>query len=519
LKDSDELFTIEIHFETNKKPKEENKEQIKFNSDKPEPKKIEVYGPQQIIDERLKALKEKAEKWREAKNRAFLDLRDAIFDQNRGAVKTTRDTFLKQAEKYKNETSEPVSFVPFTCYWPTYDVMSDSQRKWYFFWRDRARHGEYLQTALSYIFLYVYELLGEIGVEDECDGFIKLCNIWGEFRTYFPTIDKYIEQWTADYIAIHFKDGLPEFIFNSINYPETINHLPTNLIIDYIFRTGLLKLGDENAITYIGRFSNYKIEASKFYQKNDKAEINESITLVICHLNNYLKDKTDKGILQTYTPAYIKPQTRLPYQNAIYQGKVKSVEVDAFDYTKNKSLRDFFTAVIKQTENILRKMSNYKGKLTNELPKEYSDVIEKFLLDRRKRKIIEERSKIEMNVDKIRQLIHHSNEIRDKLLEGSEFSTDETMSEEIAAEQPAPPTAAKADSKYGNLSAYLTETQRLLLSFITERGGSILYNELSNSFNGVFVQMEIDNINEAAISCLGDILILSEGEELIIQEI
>ena len=48
--------------------------------------------------------------------------------------------------------------VPFEHYFPTYNDMTLEQQRTYFTWRTRIRKGEFCETSLSYIFVYIYLL-------------------------------------------------------------------------------------------------------------------------------------------------------------------------------------------------------------------------------------------------------------------------------------------------------------------------------------------------------------------------
>ena len=72
--------------------------------------------------------------------------------------------------------------VPFSSYFPSYQAMGYDQLRTYFTWRTRVRQGEIRETSLSYAFLYLYELLNQIGVSDPRDGLEKLSGGSGKIR-------------------------------------------------------------------------------------------------------------------------------------------------------------------------------------------------------------------------------------------------------------------------------------------------------------------------------------------------
>ena len=78
-------------------------------------------------------------------------------------------------------------------------MMGYGQLRTYFTWRTKVRQGDILQTSLSYVFLYLYELLNNIGVESPQEGMERLMLLWDAYRVYDESIDKYVLRWLKDY--------------------------------------------------------------------------------------------------------------------------------------------------------------------------------------------------------------------------------------------------------------------------------------------------------------------------------
>lgn len=90
---------------------------------------------------------------------------------------------------FEDDYEEAVAYKE---YFPYYQMMGYRQLRTYFTWRARVRKGEVEKTSLSYAFLYLYELLNNIGVSDPQEGLDKLLFFWQEFRVFQPEIDKYV---------------------------------------------------------------------------------------------------------------------------------------------------------------------------------------------------------------------------------------------------------------------------------------------------------------------------------------
>ena len=91
----------------------------------------------------------------------------------------------------------------FKSYFPTYNAMSDRQLRGYFTWRAQVRRGTVEETSTSFAFLYLYELICGIGVDDPLDGFNKIKAFWDAYRAFEPCIDRFARVWLQDYAVFH----------------------------------------------------------------------------------------------------------------------------------------------------------------------------------------------------------------------------------------------------------------------------------------------------------------------------
>ena len=101
----------------------------------------------------------------------------------------------------------------FKSYFPTYNAMSDRQLRGYFTWRAQVRRGNIEKTSTSFAFLYLYELICGIGVDDPLDGFDKIKAFWDVYRAFEPGIDRFARVWLQDYAVFHGLD--PKLLHDS----------------------------------------------------------------------------------------------------------------------------------------------------------------------------------------------------------------------------------------------------------------------------------------------------------------
>ena len=147
----------------------------------------------------------------------------------------------------------------FTRYFPTYQAMNDRQMRGYFTWRTGVRRGEIAPAPLSFVFVYLYELLNQIGVPDPESGYRMLSDFWRQYRELDDTIDRYLSGWMTDYVVYYGLDrklpAAPDLKFDE--------HLAILLRMD--------EHGDHAVFSALSALSSYRIENSRLYKKMPEA--------------------------------------------------------------------------------------------------------------------------------------------------------------------------------------------------------------------------------------------------------
>lgn len=91
----------------------------------------------------------------------------------------------------------------FSSYFPTYDAMDNQQLRGYFTWRSRVRRGEVGKTSASFAYVYLYELINGIGVEEGEAAFRAIESFWRAYRELETAMDRYVRPWLVDYAVYH----------------------------------------------------------------------------------------------------------------------------------------------------------------------------------------------------------------------------------------------------------------------------------------------------------------------------
>ncbi|WP_178024113.1 TerB N-terminal domain-containing protein [uncultured Paenibacillus sp.] len=324
--------------------------------------------------------------------------------------------FVQKAKELEATVEETAEFVPFQTYWPTYDEMQPRQLKWYLFWRREVRSGRYPDTDLSYLFVYLYELIHGIGWSEPAEGYALMERVWQGYRQRYPKLDLYVREWLYDLALVFQLEELPA---------EPMAKLPRNLSMELKelewrrrFAADPLELSWDLLIT----LTDYDVEKSRFYLEQGRKDMRGFVPKVISLVDGYLLRSKGVRILELFKPMETQV-SRFLFRSAVYDhdlyGRIKTVSI--LPYSGHPPLRAFLTQLVRLTENKLRELTGFKGKLRGiEVGPEIEQLVERYLskeFERRKAEEAKARApKVKINPAKLRKLQQESNEVRDMLL-------------------------------------------------------------------------------------------------------
>lgn len=563
-KESDKMFTFTLPGEpvpgelipSREKTGGLEKENEKF--DRPKHPEFD----RKIVDPHLSKLKKPPypQYFQPQANQNSSRIENTILDLNRSPIKRN---FYELALKYADMTAEDAPEVSFMCYWPSYELMSQNQLDWYFCIRTKFRRYEYPKVDLSYIFLYIYELINGIGIDSAEDGLFRMIKIWNGYKNLHKKLSSYLPEWIIDYMDVYKCQS--EEIFKLLNDFELTPYISENYIITRTIHTdGVLP------IEIIAKLSDYPFYKSNFIakkaqitnetpQENDEPD-NEKLFLngipsVIKKTDDFMKIE-GPGIFESYTPEVVQSKGKIPFRSAVFEKNLRTNPITS-DYMGFQPLRSFITLIIKHYENELRSLCNYRGKLkADTLPEGILKVIKKsagedFTQNRRKDVVIS------VNKETLIRLINESEMIKRMLLEPV-YEAEETVSEPC---DPAEETTAHAEEtvsgprvpaeenttyaeeipvdgavdseeytvpeRDGNepqsdmldLIGSLSDIQRIILNYLIKNNGRCDEKSLLSQFKNVFITTEADAINEKSLEVFSDLLIAYEdGNWYIIED-
>lgn len=94
-----------------------------------------------------------------------------------------------------------------TYYYPTYQVLSDSALRGYFSWRTKVRKGSVEKTSATFAYLYIYELINQIGVSSPQDGYDKLVAFQNSYGQLDSILHFHLEKWIFHYVIYYNLDS------------------------------------------------------------------------------------------------------------------------------------------------------------------------------------------------------------------------------------------------------------------------------------------------------------------------
>lgn len=287
--------------------------------------------------------------------------------------------FYKQAKFMVDFEDDYTGNAYFNMYFPTYQMMSYEQLRTYFTWRSNVRRGIIKKTDYSYAFVYCYELINNIGVEDCEDGLSKLAFLWDEYRQFEKNLDRYMNLWVRDY-----------YITNDFAEPFDCC-IQKNERLQRLYKPSAA----EDYFDCYYPYSSYKVKKSAFYTPQTEKMIIACFNTCIKTLDKFLRGQNAEVEDLIF---FTKGSRWVPFSKALYCASARKIddkvvkisdtekyrcENGRFTSSKNRIVKENGRALIgyllKRIEQFLRKAKKYKYKLGADQKKISMDEIGKIL--------------------------------------------------------------------------------------------------------------------------------------------
>lgn len=300
-------------------------------------------------------------------------LKEEIYEPEGGLIKRVKITrwpgrfnfyegFREDAMRYHRLRGKPCPYVQFFSYTPQYRHMNAAQSAYYLYFRECVRSGNPVRADLSYVLLYVYEIINLYDVIPPERGLSLLLDIWLFYKDQHKPLNKYLAEWVCDYCLIHKLTPPAEKIA-----PILCRALETATLREFYITAG----AESDAEILCSLSSHYNWRDSKYLRPADdteeakkKAHANEELfRRHIYGAINYASERTGdpRLTINVMRPAKI---VRDAFCGSLCAHNVKRrLEVEYLSYSRSQEQRLYITDIVKYAENSIRAALGIKSRL------------------------------------------------------------------------------------------------------------------------------------------------------------
>lgn len=265
-------------------------------------------------------------------------------------VSNSQKEFVKNSLKFAKKRGKQTKEIPFSSYWPTFSSLNDRQLKWYFYWREQVLNNNYIDVDLSYIFIFVYELLNYSFNSKAAFNISMLVRLMENYEDRFPEINKYLTEWIADMLyELGETDLAAQWDTTEDRIPPLYNEIQHN-------KDSLNSI----SITYWKPYlKNYR--ETEFFKQN-KNKIYNKFKQGIVTVQKRLNDNSE-NVLNVWFEQRDRRIVRELYQSAVMGRRFDPVHVYVKEYRPTDKLTEMVSNLFRLSENIVRSESGVKREI------------------------------------------------------------------------------------------------------------------------------------------------------------
>ncbi|MFS0689944.1 TerB N-terminal domain-containing protein [Sporosarcina sp. 179-K 8C2 HS] len=476
---------------------------------------------------------------RKSKNRG-----DIVITYSSSQIDFARDSF-----SYRNKRQSKCQEIPLKEYWTTFSKLNDRQLKWYFYWREQALKGNYLDVDLSYLILFSYELINYTFHPKAAFNVSMLVRLHDNYIGRIPNVANYLSDWIADMLlelgegelAKEWRDDLemiPSLYMQLVEKREVLEKISITAWKPYIqnYRETVFFLNNKNKV-----YKTFK----------------ESIPL----LREYYEEQGSK-LENVWFEKVTQRNVRPLFRSAVLARDVDDVHVYTTNYIPTERLYKEITALFKLAENVTRSLNGEKreikvedGILPDDFKQEIFERLEEVKSANKRFKVVQEESgpssgskiphptkeyepKEESNHSSRVANIRFNDEIIEEIAKANEdlqkeflalFDGNSGSKEEDEAVN-SKPEGNNVLSKQGSipriaddggLNKFIESLTNMEVEFLSQFENEQLNSEEAKLYvkqQGQMLGMFLSTLNEKSNEFLGDNLLEQQGENIVIYE-
>lgn len=446
-------------------------------------------------------------------------------------------TTAKRMASFK-DNSNIEQYAPFEKVLPRYNDMNMDQIKSYFIWRTKVRNGIVEPISISYVYVYIYELLHLVGVSNAEKGFLKLIFFWENAVVFAPEISESLATWMTDFVEYY---NLP---INYLEHPMLKSHiLSYESDADKLVKA--LSMRDYSAICDIIARKGYNYRSGAFSSNADEVTLEKLIINLLKNIietNDYILYNSIGSITQRlFKSAVFEPLSNKKYNRCpIVRKSVKILNnqyMIELGRTIEIALDEIFGIPQKLTNKLLYRLNErdaefIKKELKNDViknkivllpkitpPKKNYNLPNKNYALENKNEVNQKPSIIEINIGSLSEIRQTADSIAERLIpedllkEYKEEPKLEIVINNIAVTN----DNNNAHNEWAAFFNNLDNHGKRLIAFIMDRSS---YEVISRYAIGNYLMLEeeIEKVNNSAIEIIGDTVIVSNENEFSIHE-
>ena len=430
--------------------------------------------------------------------------------QSKDSIRWSESRLFYEQAKFMAEFEDDKPYDgSFELYFPTYQRLNEDQLRGYFTWRKAARKGQIDDSRTTYCFIYIYEILHNIGVASPEEGAGILNKIWGTTEKH--SIRSWIGEWAADYCAYY---GVSADLFDALK-PQVVLERALRKISDchdvpddelygvmcsfvpgYAERSAMVKEHPQDHQELSCRILR---KVAERYRKKSEKEYADSLYMIRYSVS---KNMFRNAVFFDYKAPRM--YTCIVSDYSEYRCRGTNWSWSGLGRQKdNNDLRMIFH----EADNLLREHYGYSSLLkdsdwTKEKKKLASKALQEMLEERRQA----ERRKVVFDISLLDDIRKSSEIMKEKLIvpgSDEEFRESDAAN---AAEPVNPEEPAADDPEEKNMMPLLTEEESELLRAILNGDSAAIGR------TGIRLSVLCDSINEKLFETIGDTAIEFDGE-------
>ncbi|MDE5833685.1 MAG: TerB N-terminal domain-containing protein [Desulfovibrio sp.] len=396
--------------------------------------------------------------------------------------RSNTELFYKQGMLLADyEDDVEYSGEPESCF-NAYSGLSDTQLRGYFSWRTKFRKGETPRAYPIFIFIYINELVNNIGVSSPESGYKLLKRVCEEYSHLLSDFNKRAETFKLDYIAYYDLPMDPGF------KPELLTIEKSAAILDNIeneCEEAVISALTNLIPKWLGRSAFYKDNAAVMDTLIYRVLKRVSARCAKTNKNRFVDQYLGKSELRFHYlfhgALFANPLKRKNFQRR-FDERVEYAQIHGVWY---RSIRDIkpkktrkLDKLIKTIDSVAREVFSFRSKIAPDMRVKWiSQIISEEAQNLKKEKADPPKKKLKIDFSSLGKIREDAAETRDKLI----------VEEERCEEEPAP--LAKEQEENSEISLSSTEI-RFLRCLLCGKSTAWIRDE------GLILSVLVDGINE-----------------------